>query len=384
MKAVSVGDLRVGAYVDAAVYLDENYILLAPDVPVSDALVRRLAMWEFNHVYTEGGVVSVPPKEHSSSPKKTGVLSTDLQEEESRKQALSAYQKKLSELAGIFERFKNRDELRITETTELVKELIDLVKTQPRHALNLPDVEIPERGFLVSHAIKTSILAIALAEFIKLPPHRVIDVGIAGLLHTIGMLRIPSEIYLSERTLTAKEKQMIIAQPILGFRSLRSAGFPMPICIAVLEHHERIDGSGYPRSLTGEKISLYGKILAVASSYVAAVSDRPFREARDGHTGIMDLLRETGTLYDEKVLRALVFTLSIYPIGTYVELVNGAKGVVVRTNSEAPKMPTVRLLVDAAGVPYVERPLVQTEESGELQVSRPLSVEESRRLREQT
>lgn len=382
MKAVPIRELPVGSYVDSAVFLDQNFILLAPDIPVSDALIRRLATWEFNHVYTDGGVLAAPPPELNSSVQSNGALSADLKEEEYRKETLSLYKKKVAELTTVFERFKSRDELRITEITELVKDLIGLYKSHPRHALNLPDVEIPEQGFLVSHAIKTSILAVALAEFIKLPPHRTIEVGIAGLMHTIGMLRIPSDIYLSDRQLSDKEKQMITAQPILGFRSLKAAGFAMPICVAVLEHHERIDGSGYPRNLKGDKLSLYGKILAVASSYVAAVSDRPFREARDRHSGIMDLLRDMGKLYDEKILRALVFTLSIYPIGTYVELLSGSKGVVVRTNPETPKLPIVKLLTNPKGEPFLERPIVQTEEIGDLQVNRPLTAEETKQLRE--
>lgn len=382
MKAVPIRELPVGSYVDSAVFLDQNFILLAPDIPVSDALIRRLATWEFNHVYTDGGVLAAPPPELNSSVQSNGALSADLKEEEYRKETLSLYKKKVAELTTVFERFKSRDELRITEITELVKDLIGLYKSHPRHALNLPDVEIPEQGFLVSHAIKTSILAVALAEFIKLPPHRTIEVGIAGLMHTIGMLRIPSDIYLSDRQLSDKEKQMITAQPILGFRSLKAAGFAMPICVAVLEHHERIDGSGYPRNLKGDKLSLYGKILAVASSYVAAVSDRPFREARDRHSGIMDLLRDMGKLYDEKILRALVFTLSIYPIGTYVELLSGSKGVVVRTNPETPRLPIVKLLTNPKGEPFLERPIVQTEEIGDLQVNRPLTAEETKQLRE--
>ncbi|HUX19994.1 MAG TPA: HD domain-containing phosphohydrolase [Spirochaetia bacterium] len=382
MKPVPVRDLPVGSYIDSPVYLDQNFILLAPEIPIAESLIRRLAIWEFNKVYTEGGVLSAPPSEAGATVQSGGALSADLKEEESRKETFVIFKKKVGELATIFERFKTRDELRIAEITDLVKELIDLVKNRPRHALSLPDVETPDQGFLVSHAVKTSILGLAIADFLKLPPHRVIEVGIAGLLHTIGMLRIPSDIYLSDRPLNEKEKQMIVAQPILGFRSLKAAGFAMPICLAVLEHHERIDGSGYPRNVTGEKLSMYGKIIAVASSYVAAVSQRPFREARDGHSGIMDLLRDMGKLYDEKVLRALVFTLSIYPIGTYVELASGSRGIVIRTNPETPKMPIVKLLTNPKGEPYLERPVVQSEDAGDLQVSRPLTAEESKALRE--
>jgi len=380
MRQLPIRELPVNSYVDAPVYLDENYILLAPDIAVTETLIRRLVDWEFTQVVTDGKVVGAP------APDASGVqgssLNKNFKEQETSNQVFAAYKQRVVAVAVIFERYKTKNELKIEEITELVKGLMSLVKSQPRYALNLPDVETPGSGFLPSHAVKSAILAVALSDFLKLPPHRAIEVGIAGLLHTIGMMRIPPDIYLSDRPLDPREKQMIIAHPILSFRALKDAGFPMQIAIAVLEHHERMDGSGYPRKLTGERLSLYGKIVGVASSYVAAVSERPFRQARDGHSGIMDLLRDAGKFYDEKVLRALVFTLSVYPIGTHVELVNKSVGVVIRTNPASPKLPVVRLLVNAQGEPYPDQPMVQVEESGELSIQRPLTTEEARLYRE--
>ncbi len=380
MRQLSIQDLPVNSYVDAPVYLDERYILLAPDIPVTEALIRRLVDWEFTQVLTAGKVVGAPASDASGV--KGNSLNKNLKEQETVNQVLAAYRQRVIEVAAIFERYKTKNELKIEGITDLVKGLIGLVKSQPRYALNLPDVDTPDAGFLPCHAVKSSILAAALADFLKLPPHRAIEVGIAGLLHTIGMMRIPPEIYLSDRPLTPREKQMIIAHPILSFRALKEAGFPMQIAVAVLEHHERMDGSGYPRKLTGERLSLYGKIVGVASSYVAAVSERPFRQARDGHSGIMDLLRDAGKFYDEAVLRALVFTLSIYPIGTHVELGNKSVGVVIRTNPASPKLPVVRLLLNARREPYPDLPMVQVEESGELSIQRPLTIEEARLFRE--
>lgn len=378
MKQYAVQDLSPNTYLDAPAFLDDGYILLAPDTPISEALLRRLADWEFSQVLSEGRPTSTSASDQSAGPAATATLNKNLKEQETANQVIAAYRQRVVAVAGLFERYKAKNELSINEITELVKGLMSLVKSQPRYALNLPDIESPGLAFLPSHAVKSSILSVALADVLKLPPHRTIEVGIAGLLHTIGMMRIPPEIYLSERSLDPREKQMIIAHPILGFRALKDAGFPMQIPVAVLEHHERMDGSGYPRKLTGDRLSLYGKIVGVASSYVAAISERPFRQARDGHSGIMDLLRDAGKIYDEAVLRALVFTLSIYPIGTYVELSNGSVGVVVRTNPSSPKLPVVRLLSTADGDPYPDQSAVQIEDGGELSIVRPLSPEEAR------
>jgi HD-GYP domain-containing protein (c-di-GMP phosphodiesterase class II) len=171
------------------------------------------------------------------------------------------------------------------------------------------------------------------------------------------MIRIPESIYMSDKPLSDRERQAITAHPILGFKMLMEANFPAPIYLAILEHHENINGTGYPRKITGDKISPYGKILSVACAYEAATSKRPYREGQDGHSGIMDMLKDMNKRYDDKVLRALVFTLSIYPIGTFVLLSNNAKGYVVKTDSENPKYPTVKLIVNEKDVPYIEQPL---------------------------
>jgi len=136
----------------------------------------------------------------------------------------------------------------------------------------------------------------------------------------------------------------MLLHPAYGFEMLKSFDFPMAISAAALEHHERENGSGYPRKLTGEKISLYGKIIAIACSYEAITSKRPHKDAHSGYVGITDLLRNEGKQYDESVLKALVFSLSIYPIGQFVLLSDGRKGQVVDVNPEDPRFPIVQIL----------------------------------------
>jgi HD-GYP domain-containing protein (c-di-GMP phosphodiesterase class II) len=124
---------------------------------------------------------------------------------------------------------------------------------------------------------------------------------------------------------------------------LKSFDFPLATCLGALEHHERENASGYPRRLTGEKISLYSKIIAVACSYEALSSKRPHKEAKDGYTGMLELLKNEGKKYDDTIVRALVLSLSIYPIGLYVLLSNGKKAQVVDVNPENPRFPIVQV-----------------------------------------
>jgi HD-GYP domain-containing protein (c-di-GMP phosphodiesterase class II) len=382
MKKVSLGQLAANTYIDAPVYLDEKFILFSPEIPISSQLIERLKKWNFEKVFTNGMPSDVPPTQTAGNAVAGGsILDQDIKEKEAGKKALHFFQHITTQMNQIFADFQMKGEFFPNPVIDISKEVMEEVR-QNKHALLSIQPPEPEGVFyIVPHAVKTAVFALAIADFFRLPPHRQIDIGTTALLHEIGMLKIPPEIYQHDRSLTDKERKTIIAHPVLSYRILKEVGFPATVCLGVLEHHEYVDGSGYPRKLTGPNISLYGKIVGLASAYAAATSRRPFREEHDGHTSIMDLVKEMGTRYDERVLRALIFTLSVFPIGTYVRLTNGALGLVVKTDPREPKHPIVRLLVNEKNVPYRDRPVVQPKDGDEVRIERPLSKEETAELK---
>lgn len=387
MNSVTVTNLPVGSYIDKPVYLDEKYILLTPDIPISEDLIKRLQEWGFSRVYTDGTPTSAPPiyeaadisnesGEGNSGQSGTAVLTSDAREEEAKKEAQEFFLEMTDFVSETFDLFLKSNEFHMNLLSEKVKLTIDKLKTHRKYLLQLRSLHDPNHSYLIGHAVKTMLVSLVLADVLKLPTFKQIEVGIAALLHEIGMLRIPRELYMNAKTLTADEKKSIAAHTILGFRILKNAGFPMTVTRAVLEHHERVDGSGHPRGLTGDKISLYAKIIAIAGSYSAIVSKRPYRDASDGHTGIMDLLKNTGKQYDERLIRVLVFTLSIYPIGTFVALSNGAQGIVIETDTDRPKYPIVKLMINENGERFREPPVLHTEEGNGISIVRPLVQKE--------
>jgi len=221
--------------------------------------------------------------------------------------------------------------------------------------------------------VRSTILTIIIGTYLKLPNYRLIELGVAALLHEVGMLKLPQNIYLSQRPLTAAEQKAIVSHPVIGYSILKSFDFPLAVCLGALEHHERENATGYPRHLTSEKISLYAKIIAVACSYEALSAKRPHKEAKDGYTGMLELLKNEGKQYDDTVVRALVLSLSIYPIGLYVLLSNGKKGQVIDVNPETPRFPIVQIFGETT--PDGKIKTMQTSQSG-LTIIRPLNRSE--------
>lgn len=374
MKSFKISAIPAGSFFSEPVYLDEQFIITSPEVNWSSELFKTLKNWEFSEVMSDGE----PKEEYSGTDGdflKEGIaekaLLTNGAEIQSAEKAYKDFLKYVETLFGLLAAKK---EIHFSQVAERAKELVDFIRENRRFILRVMKNDTADgKNYLASHALKSTIIAVIIGSFIKLPPHRLIELGVASLLHEAGMIQLPAQIYMMDKPLSPQERKLIMSHPIIGFTLLKNSDFPLVVSLAALEHHERENGSGYPQQLTGEKISLYAKIIAVACSYEALTSNRPHKEAKDGYTGMLDLLKNEGKQYDDTVVKALVFSLSIYPIGLYVLLSNGKKGQVIDVNPENPKYPTVQLLGEIN--PDGKNKVLETSQEG-VSISRPLNKEE--------
>jgi len=383
MNKLLLQTITPGKYFSDKLFLDEKYILLSTETPMAQELRSRLERWKFSYVHTAGTLRDQPATDHGDVSAATGNIELDLKESSEIKETFKTYISMMSFTEKVISDFVSREELPQRLISEKLKEVLDLIKDKRRYALRLTEFRTSTHNHIVDHAVKTTFLAVAIGMSLKLPPHKLIELATASLLHEIGLVRLPPQLYMSNRQLNPQEKKAITAHTVLGFKILKQFSFPMPVCLGVLECREHPDGSGYPRGLSSERISAYGKIIGVSSAYAALISDRPHRKAFLGHESIMDLLKGRGRSYDEGVLRALLANLSIYPIGSYVLLNNGAKAMVVETNSESYRNPAVRVVAGPNNERYSSSQIVNTQEK-EYQIVRALSREEKLEIAPET
>lgn len=384
MRSVPVENLESDAYFTARAYLDEKYILLSPETPITTQLINRLGRWKYSHILCDGTISDAPTVAETSSTEATSVsIDQDIKEQNLFNEAQSFYTELVTFVERMFTNFVTRNELPEAPVSEMVKRIIDTVRSHRVYILRLPDLNGGGRNYIVNHAAKAAILSVSVGIVVKLPAHKLIELGTAALLHEIGMIRLPPQLYMSDKELTDQEKRAITAHTVLGFKILRQYSFPMSVSLAVLECRENIDGSGYPRGLTGERISLYAKIIMVAGSYAALTSHRPFRQPVSGHNALLDMLQRKDRMYDETVLRALIANLSIYPLGTYVELANGVRGMVVDNEPAHPRSPRVRVIAGPGGKLFAEQQVVDTGALPEFHVARAIPADEVRNPHEE-
>ncbi len=160
--------------------------------------------------------------------------------------------------------------------------------------------------YMAGHQHRVSSLAVAIAREMGLPGEKVEGLRFAGIIHDIGKIAAPIEIVGKPGRLTMTEFQLVKEHPRLGYEMVKDIAFPWPVAHIVLQHHERLDGSGYPEGLAGDAILPEARILAVADVVEAVCSLRPYRPALGIDKALEEVRKGRGFRYDPRAVDACV------------------------------------------------------------------------------
>lgn len=353
VKTYNIAEVKEHSYFSSDLFLDNKFLLLIPELQVSETLKNLLAKWDFSTVCSEGENINVPETGNLESAAGTVAKTAEkekLSESTKRQNELldkveTKYKEFLGAVFEFHETAKQGLNLNIRAVSDLAKDLVEFIEERNKQILLIDTQQFAdEYDYVILHEIGSTVFAVVIGRYLKLPTYKLIELATACLIHEIGMARVPPRVYNSTKPLTVQEKQVLLAHPILSYNIVNASSFALPICLACLEHHERDNGGGYPRRLSANRLSLYGKIIAVACSYEAITNPRPYRYAKSPTTAIMELVKNENKQYDDNVLKALLYSVSFFPIGTYVILSDGRYAQVVDINPDDPRFPIVQIL----------------------------------------
>jgi len=190
-----------------------------------------------------------------------------------------------------------------TRATESLQRLERVLEGAVRTFVAIVEIKDP---YTSGHQRRVTQLVVAIAEHLGLEPERVETARIAGLLHDIGKVCVPAEILARPGKLSEHEIRLLQTHAEVSFQLIKAIPFDMPISKVVHQHHERLDGSGYPNGARGDEILFEARILAVADVVEALSSHRPYRPALGTEVALGEIKRDRGTLYDSQVVDACV------------------------------------------------------------------------------
>ncbi len=246
----------------------------------------------------------------------------------------------------------------------LVEEISNSVLRNPGALISLARLKTAD-DYTFMHSVAVCALMIALACQLGLDETQVREAGMAGLLHDLGKAMIPLDVLNKPGKLTDAEFALVKTHPEEGEKLLREgigvSEITRDVC---LHHHEKVDGSGYPKGLNGETMSLFAKMGAVCDVYDAVTSNRPYKAGWDPAESIKRMAEWTGH-FDPLVFQAFVKSLGIYPIGSLVRLASGKLGVVIEQGEQSLLKPRVKVFFSTKSQAYIQPEIIDLARSAE-------------------
>ena len=219
-----------------------------------------------------------------------------------------------------------------------------------------------------NHGVKVALYLIALGRQLGFPKRELGQLGMIGMLADVGKIRLPRALLDKPGMLTSAEYGMIKEHVRLGLDALREAGgLPDEVELGIAQHHERLDGSGYPKGLKGNDISIYGRMAAIADSFAALITPRAYANPSAPQDALMNLYEWAGSSFHEPLVEQFVQAVGVFPVGSLVELSSGEVAIVVAHNRVRRLEPRVLVLTWPDKAPLaepIERDLLAAQRSG--------------------
>lgn len=344
MRLLPIYQCEPGMKLAKKIFSSDGIVLLGDNQELTTRLISRLEECGVQYVY-----IADPRTEDVDAP---SILSEE------------TFRMSIKEIRTSFRELMSRPNTRKGSTYPFIAQpfrnvmnsIIDELSGQKEAVIMLMNMGTVDH-YLYQHSLNVGVYTTLLGIAHGYSRDEVMTLGMGALLHDVGKTQISSELLNKPGALTCEEYEVMKTHAQLGFELLKDEpNMPLLAAHCAYQHHERLDGSGYPRGIQRDEIHEYAKWVGLVDSYDAMTTNRSYSSPILPHDAMERLFAGSGTLYEQSMLELFRDKVAIYPIGISVRLSSGERGVVVDMNHSYPQRPIVRILYNEAGedlkVPY--------------------------------
>ncbi|PGZ93229.1 HD-GYP domain-containing protein [Bacillus sp. AFS029533] len=337
MRVVEASTLVPGTILRKPIYNEHGKMIVNANIPLTEEMINGIHKLAIQFVFVHA---------QSSEPLMGKTIISDELRIEITKTIEDAFVKLISEDFYLRGLSLEKNSSRLKETIKSLQNEL----WQQKDVLSLLIDVLHYDEYLFTHSLNVAIYSLGIGTALDLSKIQLNLLGLGALLHDVGKMAIPKKILNKRGRLTEDEYAFIKQHTIAGYDLLRQVSSIHPLVAdCALQHHERINGSGYPKGLIGKGIHLFSKIIGIADFFDAVTSNRVYRQAMLTHEGLTLLINESDKLYDAKLISIFSDLLTIYPTGLHVKLSDGRQGIVFSQNDAATDRPVV-LIIEENGI----------------------------------
>lgn len=321
---------------------------------ISEALISKLRRTDPERVRfsKSGGQLCLPDKDIEQAVRANIIpfraelaLEAGVQEDLSQEVRGMATRK----VRQLFESSRFLSKVDLNAAADVASDLIRRAQSLESTAFKLHDLRSYD-DYTYFHSVNVCVLGITLFRNYTDSEQQLLDLGISLLLHDIGKSRVPLEILNKPGPLSEQEFDQMRKHVRYGVELLDGSLDVPKLCLeVVLNHHERVNGTGYMRQLRENELSLFDMLASICDVFDAVTTDRCYRAKMDFHRAVSILIRGSGTHFNNKLVNHFLQGIGRFPVGTFVLLSNREIGVVSRVNSEALSLPEISVIFDGWG-----------------------------------
>lgn len=333
--------LRKDMVIDQSIVDGAERVLIARGTPLDDYHIAALMKLGIAGVYVREGEEDPVQEEEevTVSPQTMETIEKLTVADRSKVMLSQSVKKRVSE--GIQYLYSNTDSEHFTAAANnIAYDLMQAISDNDAIAVDVNMLKISDE-YSFKHSVDVATIGMIIGKKYGLSDMQIHEIGIAGLLHDVGKSKIPNEILNKPGKLTDDEFALMKQHSLFGYQILKDKNeIPDAVKLGVLQHHEKINGRGYPLGLSSSQIHIYAKLLSVSDIYDALVTERPYKKAFSQRDAVEMIMSMTPEL-DITVIKSFLGSVILYPVGCTVKLNNGENVRVVKNNPGAVLRPQV-------------------------------------------